>query len=338
MLALGAGLCAGLLPGCLRPRVDHVPRGRAGDLATLLPEAPPPASPYDPKPSTGPDDRATAHRTETARPAAPPPLPPAPPAASVEAQEPAPPPEADVVPAGRKEPAPPRKEPLLAALDCYRDGRPDDALEHLRSFDPATRDVLAVLLPLAVHFSAVRLDRVEPRDMSAVLEQFERVSQLLHAHAALAITKCCFCDDIRCLGEYIEMPADRPFQAGAGGRPGDFVKVYVELHNLTCRKQGLFYETALASTLTIKHPATGRKWPVDRPAQVARSLTSRPDWFLTCHFCVPPDLPVGDYDFIIEVKDVTGLPAGAKIPAHRIARRSLPFRVTGGSYAHDADR
>jgi hypothetical protein len=224
----------------------------------------------------------------------------------------------------------------VAALRCYREGRNDEARKHLQSFDPSTRPLLDRLLLLAVRVSNLNLDNVPPRQLSAFLQEFDALSQFIRPRAGLEITKVRLCRRIRRFGDYDPLPIDHPFQAGAGDRPGDFVQVYVELRNFTCCKHGPFYETALASSVTIRDANQRIIRPVGRKAQVDRLLSHRLDCFLNCHFCVPPDLPPGEYQLAIEVKDVTGLPEGVPIPGRHVAEQVVPFRVSSPAYAGGA--
>src|SRR5262245_43026403 len=79
MLALGAGLCAGLLPGCLAPRMDHVPADLRDDLGVLREDKPRgvAASPYDAQPAPPPRQETPAAAVEPVRHTEPP-SPPAP--------------------------------------------------------------------------------------------------------------------------------------------------------------------------------------------------------------------------------------------------------------------
>ncbi|HKB35503.1 MAG TPA: hypothetical protein VKD72_03555 [Gemmataceae bacterium] len=235
-------------------------------------------------------------------------------------------------------PAPPPEEhPVLAAWRCYRDRQPDKARDRLKDFDPSTRELLERLLPLVVSLSERKLDRIPPGELSALVRRFEALAEMLRPRAGLEITEVRFCRTIRRFGDYDPLPADHAFQAGAGDRPGDFVQVYVELRNFTCRKNGPFYETALASSLTIRDAKGALVCrlgePLGRPAQVDRLLSRRLDCFLNCHFYVPPNLPAGEYKLVIEVKDVTGLPEGVKAHDSHVATWEVPFRIASPAYA-----
>ena len=240
--------------------------------------------------------------------------------------------QADVRGASIPPPRPPEEPPLLAALRCYREGRKDEAHRHLQKFAPSTRELLDCLLAMAVRLSNVNLDKVPPRELSALVQEFDALAQIVRPRAGLEITEVRFCQRIHRFGDYDPLPVDHAFQSGAGDRPGDFVQVYVELRNFTCLKRGPFYETALASSVTIRD-ANQRVFTIGRPAQVDRLLSRRLDCFLNCHFYVPPGLPAGEYKLVVEVKDVTGLPDEHRVPAQRVAERVVPFRISGPAYA-----
>jgi len=355
ILAWGIGLSAVLLPGCLSDRPRLTPKAQeqfdqAGQQEARGVAESSGGSPYHPqglRPNLQQPSLSVQASTE------PPPYPkatengPTTQTASAAPTRPTPTPRTsgaeiqavvheDVRPAPVK-PRPPEEPSLLAALRCYREGRKDEARKHLQKFDPSTREVLERLLLLAVRISNVNLDMVPPRELSVFLQQFDVLAQLIRPRAGLEITEVRFCQRIRRFGDYDPLPADHAFQAGTGDRPGDFVQVYVELRNFTCRKNGPFYETALASSLTIRD-AKGALIcrlgePLGRPAQVDRLLSRRQDCFLNCHFYVPPNLPPGEYKLVIEVKDVTGLPEGVRVHDHHVATWEVPFRIASPAYA-----
>jgi hypothetical protein len=345
ILALSTGASLGLLPGCLRPRVDHIPP----DLFSQIDAAGPPlsrgASPYHPRTEQVASPRQgdsaipqTTPTTSTSRVPTGPQNPPPPPVESPpshKTQEPDP----GVVRASvapdpvRPEPglAP---EPLFDALRCYRNGRPDEALKRLNGYHTTTREMLATLLPLAVRLSERGADRTVPRELlPSLLDQLEQLTALLRARAALAITEGCFCRSIHRFGEFDPWPADHAFRVGAAGRWGEYVQVYVELQNFSCQKKGDFYETALAATFIIRDRDTREeKVRLGKAVEIDRRRSRPHDCFLNCHFYVPPNIPPGPYLLEIEVRDVTGLASGQKVPGHRIAHRTLDLQLQSDRY------
>jgi hypothetical protein len=268
----------------------------------------PAAEPKDPPPPPGPQE--PEHSTEVVKPTA------------------APPPEAPEPVVTRVEPPP--DGPLAEALRCYREDRADEAPARLQQLDPAAREVLLVLLPLAAKLEKAKLADLRPRHLAAVLDQLDRLTQPLRPRAALTLEKMCFCRSIEQFGVYDPLPSSHTYQAGVAGQPGDLVQVYVELRNFTTQAQGDTFTTALATSLQLHDCDQPPKlvWREDRPARVERSRSRRHDCFLNCHFYVPPRLPTGDYVLTIQVRDVTGSP-GPDAPGHRVATRTLDLRVRG---------
>lgn len=223
------------------------------------------------------------------------------------------------------------KDPLVAALECYRAGKIDEGNASLKKVDPAARDLLVVLMPLVA-----RLERTcktgKPAEYSALLEKIETLAQQLRPRAALTVEKMCFCRTIKKFGVYEPLPPTHAFQAASENKPGDGVLLYVELRNFAGVQRGALTETALACKLEI-HNARGEVvYRKDVPAQVEQSRSPRHDGYLPCHFYVPPGFAPGEYALWIHVKDVTGQSEGA-VPAHRIASRSIPFRIRHADYA-----
>jgi hypothetical protein len=225
----------------------------------------------------------------------------------------------DIAPASPA-PAPKPDSPLLAALRCYCEDRPREAQEPLKAFTPAQREVLASLLPLLARLTEAGTQS----GRGVVLETLERVTQSLRTQAGLAMEKLCFCRSVERFGVFDPLPAAHVFQPG-GDRPGDMVQLYIELKNFLCLPSAGEYETALACTLIIRDGQNHVVFRQDRDPQFERSRSLRRDCFLRCHFYVPR-IPAGDYTLCIVVKDVTGQ-SGMHVPANRVARGSLDFRV-----------
>jgi hypothetical protein len=231
------------------------------------------------------------------------------------------------------------EEPLLAALRGLLEKRPDEAIDRLRRYDPLNQDMLLGLLALSVRLTQGSLDRASPQDVLNVLEQLNSLTVMLRPRAALAVERACFCRDITKFGDYIPLPEDHQFQAGRDGRCGERVLVYIELQNFASCPQGPFHETRLDARLEVRDRSGRRVWLQDFPAERPdRSYTLRHDYFIALRFLVPADVPPGTYVLGIEVKDVTDR-LDRRALEHRVARRSLPFRVVApGTPQHTSAR
>jgi hypothetical protein len=335
--AMTTGLAAALLPGCLsgpagsrKDATDKPVLPAQGEVSGL--QGQPKQSPY------GQRELATQESTpaDIQRTAAGPTQPAPPPEANVLSSQPQP---LQPLPplTGSSEVAsiqqvtvapPPQEEPLLLALRLYRQQQPALALEQLRKYDPSTRKLLALLLPLAARVSDIPLAKARAQELAVTLNPIEALIQELRSKAALTIENPCFCRIIKTFGEYEPLPEEHAF------RYGDPVQVYLELHNLTTRRNGPHHETILTKTVRIydsqRLPAGGKHPPdvlIQLPVQVHQSRIPHRDWYLNCSFYVPPNLPVGTYTLKIDIQDVTELPRGAKVPEERKASRELTFHV-----------
>ena len=230
----------------------------------------------------------------------------------------------------------PQDPPLVTALRDLLQNRSPDALEQLRAYDGASREVLLTLLPLAAQVGAGGLDRATPQEAAVLLDQLRQVEAVLRPRAALALDKVCFCRRIKGFGDCEPWPADHVFQPEDDDRRGERIQVYAEVRNFTSRPRDGAYETSLAGVVEICD-FTNPKYPpvrLDFPAQLERSRTPRQDYFVNFQFPLPR-LPEGRYTLRVRVKDMLA-PAGDDA-APRTAVRSIDFVVGGaGTVAGEA--
>ena len=164
--------------------------------------------------------------------------------------------------------------------------------------------------------------RLQPQDITVVLEELNSVMAPLRCQAALTIDKLCFCQHIFTFGIYQPWPPDKHW------RPGDYVSIYAEVRNFSSRKierspGDTVHVVELQSTAQIEDYAGNRVWPEEIVFQRKKpdeSRTPRQDYFDNYHFFVP-NLPPGAYKLWIQIEDVGTRPS-------RKARRSLDFYVT----------
>jgi hypothetical protein len=324
ILAVGTGLCCGLLPACTHTAAEQ----RLADPA-MLREPQPVAeleqvqSPYHATPvSTAAGAGAESEQLKQAvypplqSPAGSPvtvaeaPLPDNP-AAGV-------PPEVEALPLIQVNPESPRTQaedpPLVVALRCFLDKRPAEAVHLLERYDKVNQELLLCLLPVAARLSGGNLAQASPQEMTNLVNQLEGLLPPLRSRAELLLDKMCFCSWIGGYGRY------EPLAEGHSFHVGEPVQVYVELQNVSNQLRGEAYVTQLASSVIIFDLAHHKVWQHDFGDRDYRDLsqTLRHDYFNNCRFCVP-EIPPGQYTLCIEVQDVS---------TKRIAKRSLDFRVT----------
>ncbi|HEX4588360.1 MAG TPA: hypothetical protein VH120_00400 [Gemmataceae bacterium] len=216
------------------------------------------------------------------------------------------------------EPPEPKRadSPLLAALKCYLNKSPEQAAQCLESMDPADRDLLTALLPLAVRLGDGALKSADPQDLAAVVADVQALVGPLRERAALEVPKLCFCRPKATpaqFGRYEQIEENHRF------RPGEVVGLYVEVRNIICAPNGADYRTQVAMSMEVHNEQGETVWRSDPPARPDRSLSPRQDYCHVGWFKVPSDLPAGAFTLSLKVTDV---------PTGRTARRSLDFRVT----------
>ncbi len=213
-------------------------------------------------------------------------------------------------------PPPPREgPPLVEALACLLNQRPDDARRWLERYDAPNRDLLRGLLLLAVRLAQEPLPKIDPQDADALLIQLHDMEAPLRPLAALTIDKMRFCRRIDTYGGYEPLPDGYQFRAL------EQVQVYVELRNFTCAKQGGIYLAHVASTLEILDAAEKVVWSqdLDDRGRPEPRRTAWQEYFRDYRFYLPERIPPGLYTLRVWVKDM---------PTGRMAKASMDFRVT----------
>jgi hypothetical protein len=342
LLTSVVGLGAALLPGCTTSRVFEIdPRDHVPDLPKFSSS---PLSPYHQQPDSPPAPADVVKPVGHQKPAAdePPPVKKeetsaTPPAAlpTVVTQPAAPRPTPTPAPQQQESKKARADDPLVVALRAYLQKRPADALEALGRYEKANQDMLLVALPFAARLTEGDIDKVSPREAAELADMVGGVEERLRQRAALRIEKMLFCRQIDDFGEFVPRGAVNgmpTFEAGAGDQPGETVRVYVELRNVSSRQHGDSYETRLAGSVELLDFEGQSAYKKDFPPEQHRGQSARHDFFVNCSFSVPRRIPPGRYTLRVEVRDITNLPAdesGAKRPAppHRVARQTLDLQV-----------
>jgi hypothetical protein len=219
-------------------------------------------------------------------------------------------------------------EPLVKALRCFLDKQPANAVEILQGYDRANQELLLSLLPLAVRLTESSVDRVEPLELTNLIDQLHSLSLPLQRRAGLRIARLCFCKDIKGFGMYDPLPEDQAvFQGGSDGHAGEAVQVYVEMRNFHSEAQGIFALIRLKSALQIRNYQGKVVWEYDKFPDKDFSRTPRQDYFINYKIYVPAHLAPGSYTLVVQVQDVLAQPLRPP------AMRSLEFRVNANGAA-----
>ncbi len=202
--------------------------------------------------------------------------------------------------------------PLLLAVRAFQRNRPDEAIEHLKPYEPATQQILLSLMPAMVRLTEGKLQQMKPEEMDALLEQFSRVTPMLRPRASLQASAVRLCREVHTFA-HVE-----PFPERYLYRAGDVVHLYMELANFSSVPDSKgFYRIELSSTLELRDGANSVVWRAD-PKDVPDIVSSPPqDYYRAFRLCVP-NVPPGSYTLSIKTTDR---------PTGREVRKAVEFRV-----------
>jgi hypothetical protein len=220
----------------------------------------------------------------------------------------------DESPPAKLPPTVAEEPPLLHAVRCYLEKRPDDFRETIKSLDAAQRDVVQTLIPLLVHVGEGGLAKTDTREAAAAVDQLQALLWVLRPLAPLIMDKFCFCQQVTKFGQF------RALESKPSFRSGDMVDVYAEIRNVCSQRrrsdQGDF-RTYLRSRLEIRAPS-GEVVHVVMCGKPDETSTPQHDYFQHYRFQIP-DMPPGNYTLNLEANDV---PTGRKV------KQKLEFQVS----------
>jgi hypothetical protein len=206
--------------------------------------------------------------------------------------------------------------PLVAALRCYLDRKPAEAVVWLERYDRLNQDLLLCLLPVVVRLSEGGLQKCDSRELTSLLAELERLRRLIQPAAQLVIDKMCFVEHIDGFGVYQKLDDEHEFQ------PGDVLVVYAELQNFSSAQD----ERTGLSAIRLKSEIqildfNGRRVELKNFADEERpdrSQTPRHDFFINYTWQLPHNMSDGRYTLRLLITDVA---------TKRQAERTLDFRV-----------
>ena len=214
---------------------------------------------------------------------------------------------------------------VVLAFQDILDGRPQDALEKLKAYDPETQELFIRLLPVMSNLVKSPIGKMSAQEIAVLSEMVEQLRATIRPRSELVVNKMCFCRRISGYGVYDALPEDHAFLAGAQDRPGELVQLYVELKNFVSEQlvKGGDFQTKLTCSLELRDSKNEKVWSYtyDRNETTHVRRTRLNDLFSNYSFYVPA-LPVGTYQLTIQIVDET-LP-----DLRRLARKTLDFRVT----------
>jgi hypothetical protein len=212
-------------------------------------------------------------------------------------------------------------EPVVQALFCLFQKKPDQALDFLKSFDRTNQDLFMRLLSALAILHDKSFDQLTPGEVATLDQQMQGVLAVLRHRSDLVIDKLCLCERIDGYGQYKAVRPGHAFLASTARQAGEWVQVYVELRNLTCELRGTAYVTALAGSVNIRDARGDTVWSYNyrKREQPLCSPNPRFDNFRAYGFYVPT-MPPGQYTLTVEIVDETQQP-------FRMAHKSVEFVV-----------
>jgi hypothetical protein len=217
---------------------------------------------------------------------------------------------------------PTKRAPLVEALQCVLDDRHQEALRHLQAYDAETQEFYLRVLPILTNFAKKRIDELSAQEVAVLNDQLQSVLATLRPRTELSIDRMCYCAWVHSYGVFQPLADGHAFVAPGPDRPGDLVRLYVELRNFANVPRGDRYQTRLSSAIEFRDAkgkrVDGFKFKDEKPYE---SLSRVNDFHNTYSFPVP-DLPPGTYQIVLQITDET-------IPGtRRVAHKTLEFRVT----------
>jgi hypothetical protein len=189
------------------------------------------------------------------------------------------------------------ESPLLLAVRAFQMSKPDEAVMHLRAFDPASQQILLSLLPALVRLSDGKLEQMSPEEMDLLLAQLTKAPNVLRSRASLQANNVRLCREVHNFAHVEPFPTRHQF------RPGDIVYLYMELANFSCTPDPkVGYTIMLASCLELRDAAGHVVWRAD-PKEIPDTVSTPPqDYYRNYRLCIP-NVPPGTYTLHVKTTD-----------------------------------
>jgi hypothetical protein len=198
--------------------------------------------------------------------------------------------------------------PLLAAVRAYVEGRPEKAIEIIRTLDKQNQDFVLAVLPILARGASADLTN-DPATVAALVDQLHAAAARLEPRAALRIEKVAFCDDVKGFGRFVPHPGNSPY------RPNAQAQLYLEVRNLGSPPAGDEFVTHVHATVEVRD-AYGklveqidpddwrRRVPVVKFEKRLASHSPLHDFHVLYVFSAPP--APGVYTVTVELRDASG--------------------------------
>lgn len=206
------------------------------------------------------------------------------------------------------QPTTPVEAPLLGAVRAYTEGRPEKAIEIIRTMNPPNQDLVLALLPVLARAVSADLNN-DPATVGALVDQLHSAAGRLEPRAALRIEKAVFCKDVSGFGKFVPRPDNQPY------KPNAQAQFYLEVRNLGSEPAGDEFVTSVQAAGEVRD-AYGklveqidkedykRRVPVVKDEKKVSSRSPLHDLHVLYLFSVPA--APGVYTVTVELRDATG--------------------------------
>lgn len=202
--------------------------------------------------------------------------------------------------------------PLVQAIKAFVRNKPEEGIQHLNSFDTATQQLLASLIPVQVRFAQSGLKNIKSVEADSLLEHLSRAAAILRPLATLQANNVAICREVYNFAHI------SPFKENHEFRPGDMVYLYMELANFTCEpdaKDG--FNISFASNLELHDVNDKIVWqatPEDSPDHL---LAPPQDYYRNFRMFIP-NVPPGKYALHVRVADR---------PTNREVKKTIEMKI-----------
>jgi hypothetical protein len=149
-----------------------------------------------------------------------------------------------IQPAGEPRPFP-VESPLLRAVREYTEGRPDRAIEIIRTLDKPNQDFVLAVLPILARGASADLTN-DTATIGVLIDQLDSARARLEQRAPLRVENITFCKEVAGFGRYAPRASSEPY------KPNSQAQLYLEVKNLGSRPSGAEFITHIHATVEIR--------------------------------------------------------------------------------------
>ncbi|MCE9533469.1 MAG: hypothetical protein K8T89_20440 [Planctomycetes bacterium] len=211
---------------------------------------------------------------------------------------------------------------IVRAIQSFQQNRPEEAVNHLKSLDPANQELLMSLMPLLLRLGEGSVSALSADETSVMIDRLQAASTMLKSRANLRTDRVCLCRGVRKFADVDQYEPQHLFH------PGDMVFLYAELKNFTCEPVSAVkqvasttpskaYQIRLATTLELRDARNNLQWRVELN-KTDQAHSPPQDYYHTYRLTLPEQLTPGTYTLWLNIVDK---------PTGRSVRKPIELRI-----------